>query len=97
MDAPDEMYLLVDPDLLVTLMKRTGTGSKITVRELAEAVGVHASTIGFLRTGAQKSVSRDTAEAIARRLGVDPLVLWAPVCRSVPAPAVELHAAAVPA
>ncbi|WP_433406910.1 helix-turn-helix domain-containing protein [Streptomyces sp. CA-146814] len=86
MDATDEMYLMVDSDLLVRLMQRTGTGSKVTVRELAEAAGVHPSTIGFLRTGAQRTAPRHTALAIANRLGVDPLVLWAPVGRSVPAP-----------
>ncbi|MGW1437262.1 helix-turn-helix domain-containing protein [Streptomyces griseus] len=89
MDATDEMCLLVDSDMLVRLMQRTGTGSKVTVRELAEAAGVHPSTIGFLRTGAQRTAPRHIAQAIANRLGVDFLILWAPVGRSVPAPEEE--------
>lgn len=93
MDAPDEMYLLMDPDLLRRLMQRTGTGASITMRELAEAAAVHHSTLGFLLNGRQRTTSRHIAEAIAARLGVDPLVLWAPVCRSVPAPASEVAAA----
>lgn len=96
MDASDEMYLLIDPDLLRTLMRRTGTGARITVRELAEAVRVHPSLIGFLLTGRQQTTAQPTAKAIATRLGVDLLVLWSPVGRSTPAPAGE-HATAVPA
>ncbi|MFC8859290.1 helix-turn-helix domain-containing protein [[Kitasatospora] papulosa] len=89
MDAPDDMYLLMDPDLLRRLMQRTGTGSAITVRELAKSAQVHHSTIGFLLTGKRRTTARHTAKAIARRLGVDVLVLWAPVCRSMPAPVGE--------
>lgn len=93
MDASDDMYLLLDPDLLRRLMQRTGTGASITMRELAEAVGVHHSMLGFLLNGRQRTTSRHTAEAIAARLGVDPLVLWAPICRSVPVPTGEPVAA----
>lgn len=94
MDASDEMYLLIDPDLLRTLMKRTGTGARITVRELAEAANVHPSLIGYLLTGKRRSTAENIAKAIATRLGVDLLVLWAPVGRSTPAPAGD-HAPAV--
>lgn len=96
MDASDEMYLLIDPELLRTLMKRTGTGARITVRELAEAVDVHPSLVGFLLTGRQRTTTETTAKAIATRLGVDLLILWSPVGRSTPAPAGE-YATAVSA
>lgn len=96
MDVSDEMYLLIDRDLLRTLMRRTGTGSRITVRELAEAVDVHPSLISALLTGKQKTTAAAIGKAIAARLGVDPLVLWCPVGRSTPAPVGE-DVQAVPA
>lgn len=78
--------LLVSSELLVLLMKRTGDGSRVSVRELAKVAGVHPSAVGFLRTGEQKSLPEEQAKAMAQRLGVDYLVLWAPICRAVPAP-----------
>ncbi|WP_447197003.1 helix-turn-helix domain-containing protein [Streptomyces hebeiensis] len=78
--------MLVSRDLLVLLMERTGDGSKISIRELAEEVGVHPSKIGHLRTGEQKTAGRAVAVGIANRLGVDELVLWAPIGRTVAAP-----------
>lgn len=92
MRAIEERDLLVSPDLLVLLMERTGDGSEISVRELAEATGVHPSKIGHLRTGERKTAAHAEALAIARRLGVDHLVLWAPVGRTVPAPAYDPEA-----
>ncbi len=89
MDAPEEMSLVVDSDLLVRLMQRTGSGSKVTVRELAAAAQVHPSTIGFLRTGEQRTAPLHIAQAIAKRLGVDLLVLGLPVGRSVQVPESE--------
>lgn len=86
MPAFDGQMLLVSPDLLVLLMQRTGDGRGITVRDLAAEVGVHPSKIGFLRTGTQSTAPRRVALAIARRLGVDELVLWAPTGRTTPAP-----------
>jgi transcriptional regulator with XRE-family HTH domain len=83
------MYLLIDPDLLRTLMLRTGTGASITIRELAEAAKVHPSLIGFLLKGRQRTTTETTAKAIAQRLGVDLLVLWTPVGRSTPVPTNE--------
>jgi lambda repressor-like predicted transcriptional regulator len=83
----NEMDVLVDPDLLVLLMKRTGDGKSVSVRDLAAEAGVHPSKVGFLRNGSHKSAPHEAALAIARRLGVDHLVLWAPVGRAVPAPA----------
>lgn len=79
-------YTLVNPDLLRTLMRRTGTGERITTRELAASIGIAHGTIGGLLTGAVKVVPESTAVDIAARIGVDLLVLFAPVCRANPAP-----------
>ncbi|WP_030928394.1 helix-turn-helix domain-containing protein [Streptomyces sp. NRRL B-24720] len=82
------LYKLVSPDLLRTLMLRTGTGAAVSVRELATLADVPRSTIGNLLTGAQQAVQEQTAHAIAEAIGVDVLVLFAPVGRSVPLAAV---------
>ncbi|MGW3570181.1 helix-turn-helix domain-containing protein [Streptomyces sp. NPDC000941] len=76
------MYKLLEPDLMQRLMRRTGTGAKITIRELAEAVGVPHGTIGNLLTGEQESVPSDIAHRITRKIGVDVLILFAPAGRS---------------
>lgn len=95
MRSNEDSYLLVSRDLLVLLMERTGDGSRVTVRELADEVGVHPSKIGHLRTGEQKTLPRTKALACARRLGVDELVLWQPTGRAVCAPLEEPHIQAV--
>lgn len=89
--------LLADPDLLIKLMKRTGDGTKVSVRELAEAADCHPSKIGHLRKGERETATEAEALAIARRLGVDLLVLWIPTGRTTPAPAPESELAAVSA
>lgn len=78
--------VLVSADLLVLLMKRTGDGSEVSVRELARAAGCHHSKIGHLRTGERETAEEDEAKAIAKRLGVDLFVLWIPTGRTVEAP-----------
>ncbi|MFE4717300.1 helix-turn-helix domain-containing protein [Streptomyces sp. NPDC056728] len=78
--------VLVSPDLLVQLMKRTGDGRDVSVRDLAEAAGCHPSKIGHLRKGLRKTATESEALAIARRLGVDLFVLWEPTGRANPAP-----------
>ena len=83
MSRETPMYKLVSIDLMRTLMQRTGTGARITGRELAADAGIAHGTIGSLLTGAQQSVPASTADAIARRIGVDLLVLFVPVGRSV--------------
>lgn len=82
-DTPDETpdYQLVSPDLLRTLMKRTKSGSPITIRELADRVGVAHGTIHNLLTGKTTKVPSPTAYAIARMIGVDVLILWNPPSR----------------
>jgi transcriptional regulator with XRE-family HTH domain len=90
--------VLVSCDLLVQLMKRTGDGREVSVRDLAEAAGCHPSKIGHLRSGERSTATHDEATAIAKRLGVDLLVLWEHTGRTVPAPPCEpVHMAAVPA
>lgn len=76
-------FQLHDPELLRTLMKRTGDGSSITIRELSDAAGVNGSYVGELLTGVQQSARFDVAVAIAERIGVDLLVLWVPAGRTV--------------
>ncbi|MER6103642.1 helix-turn-helix transcriptional regulator [Streptomyces sp. NPDC001832] len=79
------MYQLVSANLMRTLMQRTGTGAKVTGRQLAADAGIAHGTVGSLLTGAQNSVPESTADAIARRIGVDILVLFVPVGRSTQA------------
>lgn len=90
-------YVLVSPDLLCQLMERTGDGRPVSVRELARVAGCHPSKIGHLRTGERETADETEAPAIARRLGVDLLVLWKPTGRTVEMPAEPLHMAAVSA
>lgn len=78
-------YRLVNPHLLRLLMERTGTGASISGRELAASVGVPSSTIDALLNGVTKSQPASVAEKIARVIGVDLLILWAPTGRAVPA------------
>lgn len=73
---------LVDVDLLRRLMKRTGTGRGVTVRELADAAGLSKGTVGGLLKGAQKTLNEDAARRIAARIGVDLLVLGIPCERA---------------
>lgn len=88
---------LISPDLLVRLMQRTGDGRDVSVRDLARAAGCHPSKIGHLRSGERSTATHDEALAIAKRLGVDLLVLWEHTGRTVQAPAEPSHIAAVPA
>ncbi|MFI1702019.1 helix-turn-helix domain-containing protein [Streptomyces bobili] len=89
--------VLVSADLLVQLMKRTGDGREVSVRELADAAGCHPSKVDALRNGRRRNSSHDEALAIARRLGVDLLVLWQHSGRTVEAPVEPPQMVAVPA
>lgn len=82
-------YRLHDPALLRTLMRRTGDGSRISIRELARTAQCQPSTIGKLLTAEQETVTAESAAAIARRIGVDLLVLWTPVERTAGAVPVQ--------
>lgn len=76
------LYKLIDPDLLRTLMRRTGTGASVSVRELSALTRIPRSTIGALLTSVQQSVPEAAAHAIADAIGVDTLVLFTPIGRS---------------
>ena len=83
--AREPRYRLVSPDLLRTLMERTGTGASISGRELAAAVDVPHGTIDALLSGKTKTQPSSVAHHICRVIGVDLLILWAPTGRAVPA------------
>ncbi|MFE6103229.1 helix-turn-helix domain-containing protein [Streptomyces laurentii] len=75
-------YRLYNAKLFRMLMERTGTGAEVTLRELAEFVGIPHTTIGNVLAGSQETVSSKTAQAIAAAIGVDLLILWVPVQRA---------------
>ncbi|MFD4738670.1 helix-turn-helix domain-containing protein [Streptomyces virginiae] len=77
------LFRLVSRDLLATLMKRTGTGAAMSVRELASEAEIPRSTVGNLLTGDQESVAYPTACAIAASIGVDVLILFTPTGRAM--------------
>ncbi|OPC83059.1 hypothetical protein B4N89_20835 [Embleya scabrispora] len=77
MNTP-RLYRLRDPGLLRTIMLNPGRGQEYSVRELAESVGCHHSTIGHLLTGERESCRADTAHRIAEAVGVALLVLFTP-------------------
>ncbi|MFE0875380.1 hypothetical protein ACFW4X_10930 [Streptomyces smyrnaeus] len=64
------------------LMQRTGTGARLTVRQLAAAVDVPTGTIGGLTSGTQRFLPEDKARRIAAAIGVDYLVLFVPCERA---------------
>jgi transcriptional regulator with XRE-family HTH domain len=97
MRAQHNPMALVSPDLLVLLMKRTGDGRGVSVRELADAAGCHPSKIDHLRNGRRQTATQAEAAAIAKRLGVDLMVLWEHTGRTVEAPPEPAHMVAVPA
>ncbi|MBE4735778.1 helix-turn-helix domain-containing protein [Streptomyces caniscabiei] len=97
MRPQQEYMVLVSRDLLVMLMERTGDGREVSVRELADAAGCHPSKIDALRNGRREKSLYSEALAIAKRLGVDLLVLWAHTGRTVEAPVELDHLAAVSA
>lgn len=76
--TPLPMYELVSPDLLRTLMQRTGDGHKVSIRDLGEAAGCSHGTITWLLDGRYSRVTVTVAHGIAQRLGVGVLVLFAP-------------------
>lgn len=71
-------FRLRSPDLLRTLLRHTGDGTRATTREIANLAGVHPSFIGKLLKGEQETVTFEVASAICHRIGVDLLVLWFP-------------------
>jgi hypothetical protein len=76
--------------LLRTLMEHTGDGSSTSTRDLADCADVAHSFIGKLTSGEQTTATAEVASAVAARIGVDLLVLWAPVERTDSSRAVRL-------
>ena len=79
------MYKLMNRELLRQLMQRTGTGSSITIRELAAACGLSHGTISNLLTGVRDEIPCDNAHALTAAIGVDVLILFTPTGRCIPA------------
>src|SRR5207249_2370267 len=70
------MYRPVSRQLIRQLMRRTGDGGSVSVRQLAADAGLARSTVGGLLTGDQDSVPEAAARSLAQRLGVDLLVAF---------------------
>ncbi|MFI6347288.1 hypothetical protein [Streptomyces sp. NPDC050560] len=90
------MCRIYSASLLRTLMQRTGTGGRLTVRTLAEIADVPLGTLGALLSGAQQLLPMAKAHRVAAAVGVDLLVLFVVDERAarraalrVPAPAAE--------
>jgi Cro/C1-type HTH DNA-binding domain len=77
-------YRLLKPHTLKDLMGRTGDGSEISGRALAEAVGVPHGTIEGLLNGKTKTQPRRVVDEICRVVGVDIGCLWAETGRKIP-------------
>lgn len=74
---------LLERDLLLRLMERTGRGDSVDVRKLARRAGVARGVVGDLVSGARSRVTYDSAAAISAAIGVDMPILFAPVGRSL--------------
>ncbi|MER7047768.1 helix-turn-helix domain-containing protein [Streptomyces jumonjinensis] len=85
MTRPALHYKIVNPQLLEMLMRRTGRGDAVSVRQLADRAGIPHGTVGNLLTGEQQTVRTETAHAITSALGVDLLVLFMPAERAAAA------------
>ena len=83
--AREPRYRLVKPHLLGELMERTGTGAPISGRQLAAQIGIPHGTVAALLSGSTNTQPSSVAHAIAKVIGVDVLILWAPTGRAVPA------------
>ena len=79
-EAP--MCRIYDPALLARLMKRTGTGARMTTRDLAKVAELPHGTVGALVTGTQRFIAREKAQRIATAIGVDLMVIFVPCERA---------------
>lgn len=77
-------YRLLKPHTLRDLMGRTGDGSEISGRALAEAVGVPHGTIEALLNGKTKTQPGHVARRICQIIGIDTGCLWVETGRAVP-------------
>lgn len=76
------MCRVYDRELLARIMKRTGTGARMTTRDLAKVAKLPHGTVGSLLSGEQRFLPRDKAERIAAVIGVDLMVLFVPCERA---------------
>jgi hypothetical protein len=88
---------LRSPDMLRELMKHTGDGGAVSIRDLATAAGCHHSLIGRVLVGSDETFPAEVAGGIARRIGADLLVLFEPDERTAAAVRGERPAEAVSA
>ncbi|MFF4246256.1 hypothetical protein ACFYY2_17560 [Streptomyces sp. NPDC001822] len=79
-EAP--MCRIYDRALLARLMKRTGTGAKLTTRDLAKVAELPHGTVGALVSGEQRFLPREKAQRIATAIGVDLMILFVPCERA---------------
>lgn len=80
-EAP-AMCRIYDRELLARLMKRTGTGARLTTRDLAKVAELPHGTVGALVSGDQRFISREKAVRIATAIGVDLMILFVPCERA---------------
>ncbi|MEU0001527.1 helix-turn-helix domain-containing protein [Streptomyces microflavus] len=81
-NMPQAMSRVYDRELLARLMKRTGTGARIRIRDLASLTSLPVGTIGALLSGEQRYLPREKAERIAQVIGVDLMILFVPCERA---------------
>ncbi|WP_406298095.1 helix-turn-helix domain-containing protein [Embleya sp. NBC_00888] len=74
-----EQYRIVDGDLLHRLMRRPPSGTRLTVRDLADLLGLSKSKISGMITGTRPVVTAETAEQTCLILGVHRAALFLPV------------------
>ncbi|MFF8679556.1 helix-turn-helix domain-containing protein [Streptomyces sp. NPDC015237] len=80
---PPPLQQLLDRELLLRLMERTGQGDSVDVRKLARRAGVARGVVGDLVSGARSRVTYESAAAICAAIGVDMPILFATVGRSL--------------
>lgn len=74
---------LLDRDLFLRLMKRTGQGDEVDIRKLAARAGISRGVVGDLASGARSRVTYESAAAICAALGIDMPILFGTVGRSL--------------
>ncbi len=76
------MCRVYDRQLLAKVMERSGTGARLTARDLASLTSLPLGTVGALLSGEQRFLPREKAERIAQVIGVDLLILFVPCERA---------------
>ncbi|GCD94042.1 hypothetical protein EHYA_01698 [Embleya hyalina] len=76
---PPEQYRIVDGDLLHRLMRRPPSGARLTIRDLANLLGLSKSKVSGMITGSRPVVTAATAERTCTVLGVHRAALFLPI------------------